>query len=75
MSKYSVVMHELAEINSCLRNLDEAPKAQIKAVMRTRLFIQLAHIPHLALQPGAGSGRHQGLGTGVGLFAYSPVSL
>lgn len=26
MSKYSVVMHELAEINLCLRNLDEAPQ-------------------------------------------------
>lgn len=32
LSKYSVVMHEL-EINLCLRNLDEAPKAQIKAIM------------------------------------------
>lgn len=27
MSKYSVVMHELAEINLCLRNLDEAPQS------------------------------------------------
>lgn len=27
MSKYSVVMHELAEINLCLRNLDEVPQS------------------------------------------------
>lgn len=50
MSKYSAVMHELAEINLCLRNLDEAPKAQIKAIMRMKLFIQLTQTQHLAPQ-------------------------
>lgn len=49
------------------------PKAQIKAIMRMRLFIQLTHIQHLAPQGVGAQAQSHPTGQGLGLFAYSLV--
>lgn len=65
MSKYSVVMHELAEINLCLRNLDEVPQStnQSHHANETVHPINTHPAPGSAERGSMGSGWHP---TGVG---------
>lgn len=79
MSKYSVVMHELAEINLCLRNLDEAPQSTNQSRHANKAVHPISSHPAPDSTAGrAGSGRHQaGLRPGGGfvcLFTCLPLS-
>lgn len=71
VSKYSVVMHELAEINLCLRNPDGAPQSTnqshhanetVHPIHRSSTWLCRAH-----WHPDGGMGSH--------VFAYSSVSV
>lgn len=74
MSKYSVVMHELADINLCLRNLDEAPQStnQSHHANETVHPINTHPAPGSAECGSTGSVWHP-TGQGLGLFAHSRV--
>lgn len=63
MSKYSALMHELTEINLCLKNLDGTP--------------QCTNQSHQADETVRAINTHPapGIPTGIGLFAYSLVCL